>query len=264
MPAEFGVMVDDTSTIDFTPVASGSIQPDELYIIRSTDKQYAAITYNGAAYNTSLANKAQVFKGVSGVTDFAVTDGNPVIYRITDFVQHQTISMRIVNKLPPDIIRSGNLNANYWYFVEHDTDQTDTTDHVTYRGVDYPARSSFLCDPSDLTFAVSGDIHLRRCWDKDFDWATMQPGDLDYGHWQYEQKPKWCRFVLGDTPRCFMTANNNRQNEMKTDENGEYLTTGNPAFYPMENMDGGLAIPSFPPQGTLIQFSLEVTTVNPE
>jgi hypothetical protein len=261
MPAEFGIMVDNTSTIDFTPVSSGSIQPDELYIIRSTDKQYAAITYNGVAYNTALANNVQVFKGVTGQAGFAVTSGNPVIYRITDFVQHQTISMRIVNKLPADIIRSGNLNANYWYFVEHDTDQTNTADHVTYKGVNYPARSSFLCGPGDLTFAVSGDIHLRRCWDKDFNFDTEA---IDKEFWRYEQKPKWCRFVLGDTPRCFMTANNNRQNEMQTDENGEYLTTGNPAFYPLENMSGGLAIPSFPAQGTFIQFSLEVTTVNPE
>ncbi|MDR1089577.1 MAG: hypothetical protein LBL79_00750, partial [Prevotella sp.] len=260
MPTEFGVMTDNTSTIDFTPVASGSIQPDELYIVRSTDKQYAAITYNGAAYNTALANNVQVFKGVTGQAGYAVTSGNPVIYRITDFVQQQTIDMRIVNRLPADIIRSGNLDEYYWYFVEHDTDQYNTTDYVTFRGVNYPARSSFLCDPGDdPAFTVSGNIHLRRCWDKDFNFDTEA---IDKEFWRYEQKPKWNKIVIGDTPRCFMTSNSDRENEMKSKDN-EYLTTGHPDFYKMENGDGALKIPSFPIQGSYIQFSIEVTTVNP-
>jgi len=260
MPAEFGIMVDNTSTIDFQPVTTGSIQPDELYIVRSTDKQYAAITYNGAAYNTSLSNNAQIFKGVAGQTGFAVTAGTPVICKITDFVQQQTIDIRIVNKLPTDIIRSGNLNADYWYFVTHDSDQNNTTDYITYKGVNYPSRSSFLCDASDLTFLVSGDIHLRRCWHKDFNFET-EAVDADF--WAIEQKPKWCKIIIGDTPRCFMMDNNNRQNEMQSDESNEYLTTGNPAFYNMETGDGGLAVPSFPVQGTFIQFGIEVTTINP-
>jgi hypothetical protein len=260
MPVEFGIMVDNTSTIDFTPVTSGSIQPDELYIIRSTDKQYAAITYNGVAYNTSLANNVQVFKGVTGQAGFTVTSGNPVIYKITDFVQQQTIDMRIVNKLPADIIKTEALLAGYWYFVEHDTDQGNTDDYVTYNGNNYYTGSSFLVQAGVTTFTITGDIHLRRAWKDNFDFENET---IDKEFWRYEQKPKWCKLVLGDTPRCFMTANNSRQNEMQADEFGEYLTTGNPAFYNMENGDGGIAVPSFPVQGMFIQFSIEVTTVNP-
>lgn len=263
MPLYFGVMVDSESVIDFTMISPTGVQDGELYIVRSADKQYAAITYNGASYNTSLANNAQVFKGVSGQTGFTITSGNPVIYRITDFVQHQTIGMRIVNKLPADIIRSGNLNADYWYFVEHDTDQGNTTDYITYNGNNYYSGSSFLVQAGVTNFTIAGNIHLRRCWHKDFNWETMQPTDVDYNFWLNEQKPKWCKIVLGDTPRCFMTANNNRQNEMQTDENGEYLTTGTPAFYRMENGDGGITIPSYPVQGAYMQLRLVITTQNP-
>lgn len=263
MPLDFGVMVDNTSTIDFTPVASGNIQTDEIYIVRSTDKEYAGITYNNVNYNTALSNNVQVFKGVEGQTTFTVTDGNPVIYPLTDFVQHQTVEVRIVNKIPSGNIQAGTaLTSGYWYIVEHDTDQSNTTHYVTYGGANYKVGSSFLASGT-ASFTKSGNVHLRRCWHNDFDWESMTPNSLDYNFWLNEQKPKWCKIVLGDTPRCIMVANSNRYNEMQTDANGDYITTGNPAFYPLENGNSGIALPTFHIQGTFMQMRLTVTTTNP-
>jgi len=260
MTVDFGLMVDNTSTIDFTPVTSGNIQADELYIVRSSDKKYAAITYNGIGFNTALANDVQVFKGIAGLTVFTVASGNPVIYKLTDFVQHQTIEVRIVNRIPTGNITAGTaLTSGYWYFIEHDTEQNNTTDYVTYGGVNYYVGSSFLASGT-ATFTKSGNVHLRRCWKDAFDFATET---LDKTFWQNEQKPKWCKIVLGDTPRCVMTANSNKQNEMQSDANGDYITTGNPAFYQSEMGDAGIAIPTFPIQGTYMQMRLTVTTINP-
>lgn len=259
MPVEYGIMIDDTSTIDFDNVSSGNIQPGELYLVRSTDKQYAAITYNGVDYNTSLLNKAQVFKGVAGQAAWSVKDGNPVIYRLTDFVQHQTVEMRIVNKLPADIIKTGSLLVNYWYFVEHDTDQKNTTDFITYGNKKYYTGSSFLVQSGVTTFTATGNIHLRRAWNDDFNFDTET---VDKEFWRYEQKPEWFQIVLGDIPSCFMTANSNREAEMRRGADGKYLTNGHPEFYGME-MDAGLAVPSFPIQGSYLQLRLTMTTTNP-
>jgi hypothetical protein len=168
--------------------------------------------------------------------------------------------VRIVNKIPPGNIVAGTaLTSGYWYLVEHDTDQSNTTDYVTYGGANYKAGSSFLANGT-ASFTKSGNIHLRRCWKDVFDYDTET---LDKTFWTNEQKPKWCKIVLGDTPRCFMKANSSKQNEMQADANGDYLTTGNPEFYTLENGDGGIAIPTFPIQGTYMQMRLTVTTVNP-
>lgn len=260
MPVDFGVMIDNTPTIDFTPVNSGSIVTDTLYIIRSTDKNYAAITYNGVAYDTAVANNNYIFRGVAGVTSFTVTSGNAVIYKVSDFVQHQTFELRIVNKIPSGNIAAGTaLTSDYWYLVEHDTDQSNTTDYVTYGGVNYPVGGSFLASGTD-TFTKSGNVHLRRCWKDAFDYETET---LDKVFWQNEQKPKWCKIAIGDTPRCFMTANSTRENEMQADANGEYLTTGHPDFYKTEGGAGGVIIPSYSVQGTYMQLRLTMTTINP-
>ena len=260
MPVDFGVMIDNTSTIDFTPIASGNIQAGELYLVRSSDKKYAAITYNGVGYNTALTNNVQVFRGVTGITAFAVASGNPVIYKLTDFVQHQTLEVRIVNRIPSGNIVAGTaLTSGYWYLVEHDADQSNTTDYVTYGGANYKVGSSFIASGT-ASFTKSGNVHLRRCWKDTFDFATET---LDKTFWQNEQKPKWCKIVLGDKPRCLMNGNSNKQNEMKTDANGDYITTGNPEFYQSENGEGGIAIPTFPIQGTYLQMRITVTTINP-
>lgn len=260
MPVDFGVMIDNTSTIDFTPVNSGSIAVDELYIVRSTDKQYASITYNGIAYDTAIANNNNIFKGVVGVTAFTITSGNAVVYKVSDFVQHQTFELRIVNKIPSGNIAAGTaLTSGYWYLVEHDTDQSNTTDYVTYGGVNYPVGGSFLASGT-ATFTKSGNVHLRRCWKDAFDYETET---LDKVFWQNEQKPKWCKIAIGDTLRCFMKSNSASESEMQTDANGEYLTTGHPDFYKNEGGIGGVVTPSYPVQGTYMQLRLTITTTNP-
>lgn len=266
MPADFGVMVDNTPTIDFTPVNTGSIEADELYIVRSTDKKYASVTYNKVVYNTALSNNNYVFKGVAGETGFTKTEGeNPVIYKLTDFVQHQTLDMRIVNKLPAGNIKSGALKNNYWYFVEHDTDQNNKTDYITYAGKNYCSGSSFLVKGGVTSFSIPNGhaVHLRRAWADDFNYETMPDTDEDKAFWRYEQKPKWSKIVIGDTPRCFMTANSDRENEMKSDSYNEYLTTGHPDFYKQENGDAGFKVPSFLIQGSYIQLRIAVSTLNP-
>lgn len=258
MAVDFGIMIDNTSTIDFEPISA--IAADELYIVRSTDKEFAQISYNGVTYDSSVANKNYIFKGVGGVTDFSITQGNAVVYLVTDFVQHQTFELRIVNKLPSEIITTGNLLENYWYFVEHDSDQNNATDYVTYNGKKYYSGSSFLVQGANVSFTITGNIHLRRCWKDVFDFDTET---IDKAHWQLEQKPKWCKLVIGDTPRCFMMSNSDREKEMRINDNGEYMTTGHPDFYKQENGDSGIITPSFAVQGTYMQIRLTATTVNP-
>lgn len=258
---KYGFLLDAEKNIDLdNPILAGEnkIEPGVSYLVRSTDKNYATAIYNGTTYNTSLASpKANIIIGVDGATSFNAGQGNPVLYKIPDNRGYQSVLLRIVNRIPADIIKTGNLSANYWYLVEHDTDQSDKTGYITYNGVKYYAGSSFLVKAGVLSFAVSGNIHLRRCWNENYN-----PNDAqDKAFWLNEQKPKWIN-VNPDDLYCLMKSNNENELEMQADGNGVYITSGHPDFYNMVLGAGGIAVPKYPIKGAYIQLRIPVSTLN--
>ncbi len=231
---KYGLAVDTSENIESTPAQSGDIEPGSYYVVRSVDEDIATIDYNGTSYSSSLAERKNIFLGVLGQTEFAQST-NATLYKLTGQLQYRHIDMRIANKIPDEIIKTGSLASGYWYLVEHDSDQENTTDYVTYKGVKYPATSSFLTDNSNLAFTTTGNIHLRRCWKEDFDYGVEA---IDKDFWKNEQKPKWFK-VIGSDLRCLMKRNVEIENEMQIDENGDYITSGHPQFYKIIVGDNG-------------------------
>ncbi|MDR2954510.1 MAG: hypothetical protein LBV43_05470 [Prevotella sp.] len=246
-PEGYGIILDNKENMAENPTLSGNIQTDKTYIIRSNNPDMATVTYDGKTYNSSIGNRNNVFRGTS-ITTF-VTSSNAVVYEILDEVQYQTVGLRIVNKIPETKITSGNLTNGYWYLVEHDNEQSNTTDYITYKGVNYPSLSSFLVDASDLTFSKTGSIHLRRCWKDDFDSTTET---LDKTFWQNGQKPKWVD-VLPEDPRCLMKGNTDKEVEMQTDTKDTYIASGHPDFYKYLLELSGTKKPAFQIRGTYMQ-----------
>ncbi|GHV39653.1 hypothetical protein FACS1894179_04880 [Bacteroidia bacterium] len=264
-PKMYGVFMDSSPSLSSIPVnKNGEIIPYEngvqrTYMVRSNDDTEATITYNGVTYSSGISTRNNIFRGVDNVTSFTTVTANAVVYEILDEVMHQTIQMRIVNKIPGGNITAGTaLASGYWYLVEHDTDQSNTTDYVTYAGTDYPVGSSFIASGTD-TFTKSGNVHLRRCWNDAFDYDTET---LDKSFWTNEQKPKWFD-VLPDDLRCLMKNNNGSELEMQTDADGNYIASGHADFYHSVLGDSGVVKPSYNINGTYMQLRLVITTVNP-
>lgn len=264
-PKPYGVFVDSSPSISSTPVnQNGGIVPYEngtqrTYLVRSNDALEATITYNGVTYSSGISTRNNIFRGVDNVTSFVSVTTNAVVYEILDEVMHQTIQMRIVNKIPSGNIAAGTaLTSEYWYLVEHDTDQSNTTDYVTYGGVNYPVGSSFLASGTG-TFTKSGNIHLRRCWKDSFDYNTET---LDKTFWADEQKPIWFD-VIPDDLRCLMKNNSGIELEMQTDTAGGYIASGHPEFYNSILGVTGITKPSYPIKGTYMQLRVIITSQNP-
>ena len=258
---KYGFLLDAEKNIDLdNPILPGQnkIESGVSYLVRSTDKNYATVVYDGATYNTSLASpRTNIIIGVDGVTSFNAGQGNPVLYKISDNRGYQSVLLRIVNKIPSDIIKTGNLLANYWYLVEHDNNQSNTSDYITYNGVKYYSGSSFLAKAGALNFTVSGNIHLRRCWNENYNPDDAQ----DKAFWQNEQKPKWIN-VNPDDMYCLMKSNNESAQEMQTDGEGAYITSGHPYFYNMVLGSSGIAVPKFAIKGAYIQLRVPMSTLN--
>lgn len=263
-----GVLMDSMSNIDFdNPIyaTSNSIKEGERYLVRSIDEEFASITYNGNTYSTSLAQtRANLVVGSSAAGSFSVLSGNPVLYRISNPLQFQSMKLRIVNKIPEKRIKQNeSLDNNYWYLVEHDKDSNNTTDHITYNNIKYYVGSSFLCQDGITSFTSSGGIHLRRCWNQDYD----KPSDekLDASFWEYDQKPKWCNVELG-VMECLLENNSLAAKEMEKDntsDNFEYISSGHQMFNKLANSLSG--IPSYTPvkiRGAYLQIKLEFSTLN--
>ena len=266
MPQLYGVLIDSLPNLlndAGQAVVSGNIAAGEMYMVRSSDVNIASVTYSGSTYSSALSSRNNIFKGVAGVTTFTAASGTPVVYKINDILSYQSIQVRIVSKIPEDIITSSNLAANCWYIVEHDTDQNNTTDYITYNGVNYKSQDSFAVQPGTLAFTKSGNIHLRRCWHKDFDWATGNGVGSDSDFWQNKQKPDWCD-VLPEDPRCLMKNNHAMAHEMARGADGRYITSGHPDYY--NNIAGASGVPwpdNIYMSGAYMQIRLLVTTVNP-
>lgn len=264
-PKAYGISVDSSPTISSTSInKNGGIVPYEnaaqrTYIVRSNDDFEATITYNGVTYSSAISTRNNIFRGIDNVTSFTTVTTNAEVYEILDEVMHQTIQMRIVNKIPSGNIAAGTaLTSGYWYLVEHDTDQNNTTDYVTYGGTNYLVGSSFIASGTG-TFTKSGNVHLRRCWNDAFDYDTET---VDKSFWANEQKPKWFD-VVPDDMRCLMKNNNVNEVEMQTDSNGIYIASGHPDFYNSILGVSGISKPSLPIKGTYMQLKVDITSLNP-
>ncbi|MDU1893107.1 MAG: hypothetical protein E6767_20715, partial [Dysgonomonas sp.] len=197
-PKEYGVNVDSTPTIG-DEVGTGDITKDEYFIVRSANSGKSTVYYNGAYYTSSLTERNNIFKGVDGSTGFTDVYGNAKVFKILDEIQYQTIQMRIVNKIPSEIItQDKTLDNGYWYLVEHDTDQSNTTDYVTCGGKNYYVGESL--NPGATNFVANGNVHLRRCWFTNFNYDTEAK---DKAFWENEQKPEWIE-VTPDDMFCLM------------------------------------------------------------
>ena len=263
MPYLYGVLIDSLPNLlcdSGQEVLSGNIEAGEMYMVRSKDTAEASVKYNNTVYSSALSSRNNIFRGVAGVTAFTANAGTQAVFKINDILGYQSIQMRIVNKIPPDIITSGDLTIFYWYLVEHDTDQSNTTDYVTYRGVNYKAGDSFVVVSMNETFTKSGNIHLRRCWNRNFKWGDAA-GDLDF--WQNEQKPDWFD-VLPEDPRCLLKNNHPLSIEMMRGEDGKYITSGHSEYYNKITGASGIQSPNdIYIQGAYMQLRIPVTTVNP-
>lgn len=261
LPYQYGVLIDSIPNLlcdsgeEVTAIEAG-----EMYMLRSSDENAASVTYSGSTYSSVLSSRNNIFKGVAGVTTFTVASGNPVVYKINDILGYQSVQMRIVNKIPDGNIVSGNLQVDYWYLVEHDNDQKNTTDYVTYSGINYKAGDSFMVKPGVLTFTKSGNIHLRRCWKQDFDFNTET---MDKSFWQNEQKPEWCD-VLPEDPRCLMKDSHILSFEMARGTDGKYISSGHPEYYNNISGASGVLSPNdIYISGVYMQIRLPITTLNP-
>ena len=264
-PKIYGVFVDSSSSLSSVPVNKNTgIEPygngaSRTYIVRSNDDLEATIIYNGVPYSSSVYARNNTFRGVDGVASFTTVTTNAVVYEILDEVMHQTMQMRIVNKIPTGNIAAGTpLADGYWYLVEHDTDQGNATDYVTYGGSNYKVGSSFIASGTGA-FVKTGNVHLRRCWKDDFVYDTET---LDKAFWTNEQKPKWFD-VLPDDLRCLMKNNNGNEQEMQSDADATYIASGHADFYNDILGVTGVVKPSYPIQGAYMQLRLVITTQNP-
>lgn len=265
MPYLYGVLIDSLPNLlndAGQEVSSDSIEAGEMYIVRSSDENTASVTYSGSTYSSALSSRNNIFKGVANVTTFSGT-GKYVVYKINDILNYQSVQMRIVNKIPSEIIGVGSsLKMGYWYFVEHDTDQSNTTDYVKVGGVKYYVGDSFLIDSSGMEngLTITGTVHLRRCWKQAF---VFESETIDKDFWQNEQKPEWCD-VLPDDTRCLMYNNHSMSIEMMRGEDGKYITTGHPEYYNKILGASGVQSPdNIYIQGTYMQIRLPITTANP-
>lgn len=257
-PKEYGIFVDSTPTLSDSVVTT--IKEGKTYYVRSSNTDEATIVYNNVTYSSALLNQANIFFGVPGETSFTNFSGNAVVYEVIDNKAiHQTIQMRIVNKIPAGKILAGtSLASGYWYLVEHDLGQSNKTDYVTYNGVNYPVGGSFLASGT-ASFTKSGNVHLRRCWRDTFDYGSET---VDKSFWENEQKPIWFD-VRPDDLRCLMKNNNANASEMLTDAVGGYRASGHESFYNDILGASGVRIPAFPIKGTYMQLRLVITTQNP-
>lgn len=258
-PRKYGIDIDSTPTLSGSKVSV--IEKDKNYYVRSLDNNEAIITYDGVKYSSALLARNNVLRGVAGKTSFASDTANAAVYEILDEVQHQTIQMRIVNKIPSALVASGALQAGYWYLVEPESSD-DISGSVIYDGVSYPAYASFIAVDGKLTFTTTGNVRLRRCW-KDL-YNENDSDTTDKAFWQNEQKPIWFD-VLSDDLRCLMAYNNGQQAEMQRDSKGDYIGSGHPDFYnSLLGVSGNPGLmQAFPIKGTYMQLRLVITTQNP-
>lgn len=255
LPKEYGVWLDNTLTLADTPTTT--IEAGKTYYVRSSDDTIASIVYNSGTYTSALVNNNNVFIGASGAASFTDTNGNAQVFEVIDNkALHQTIQMRIADAIPTTQITSGALTVGVWYLVEHDTDQSNTTEYVTYGGSKYYVGSSFLVVSGTTIFTPSSaNVHLRKCWADNYTYGS----DSFYTG---KQQPVWFD-VLPNDPRCLMKNNNNLEAEMQKDASNNYVASGHTDFYDSILGANSTKLPAYQIKGTYMQLRLVITTQNP-
>lgn len=262
-PISYGTITDSTGNIDYTPISQlDGIVEGKNYIVRSTNDEEATIIYDEKTYSSSILSNNFNFKGVADKVSFTPSN-NAVVYEITDHILYSTLKMRIVNQIPPQDpktpIKSGELIADYWYLVETINSENQENSHIKYKNKLYKSGDSFLVTKDNLTFEVSGNAYLRRCWNKDFNFDTEK---VDKEFWKFQQMPKWFDVVMDD-PRCLMKGNTNLSKEIQTDDDGHYIASGHPLFYKKAIALNGTAVPTYNIQGAYMQLQVEIRTLEP-
>lgn len=249
-----GVSVNSVKAIQ---ALTENIEANVNYLVRSANDAGAVISYNGVEYRSSVIDRNNVFKGVSGVTNYTTVSGNPDIYVVLSTPMYKSVQLRVVNEIPAGQITSGNLQTGYWYIVIPE-DLNNPVGEVNYKGTLYPPFSSFLTtDTSSFDIPTPG-VHLRRCWREEY---TQASETTDATFWSGRQKPKWVD-ILPEDLRCLHKDDKLNEKEMKSDGDGNYIASGHIDFYNEINGVNGIQSPGYPVIGTFIQLRIVITTLN--
>lgn len=258
LPYQYGVLIDSIpGLLCDTGQEVTVIEPNEFYYVRSKNVNEASVKYNNVIYSSALSTRNNIFKGVANFTSFSANTGEPVVYKINDVLNYNSIQLRIVNKIPEAEITSGSLQADYWYYVDY-KNSNNVSGAIVYNGVSYGATDSFLAKSGISTYTAHSNLKLRRCWHKDFEFKT---GITDEVFWQNEQKPLWIDVLPEDT-RCLMLNNSEKTQEMQS-SSGVYIASGHPDFYNSILGSSSIPIPAFPIKGAFMQIRIPLTTINP-
>lgn len=245
--------------LDFPFKADSIIDGGKSYVVRSIDSSEATVTYNGKTYSSSLSERNNILIGINGISFADSHTDNAWLAPILDLSNTPYFYICVVDEIPNDIITSGTLDYNYLYFVEPN-DLSSPSGYVTYNGIQYPPYSSFaVYSEFGNSFTITGNCHLRRCWNVNFNFNTEV---IDRDFWENRQKPIFSRVNVGDM-RCFMKNNNQNSGEMLMMNNGRYFMSGEDGFYDNITGESGFIIPAYPITGRFMQLRVTISTANP-
>lgn len=262
LPEFAGISPDSSYGLAKDPTEKNKLQPSTHYIVRSKSGYNAisSIRYNNVVYSSSVLLRKNVFLTSNITPQPAYTDesGQPEIFQVLDMSNQKSIQARLMRELPTAIITPGNLQKDYWYFVEP-TNLNDLTGYVTYKGTKRPALDSFLAD-STATFETTANVRLRRCWKQDYNHNTET---TDKAFWENKQKPYYFDIASNDL-RCLLKDSNPLSVEMAVGEDGKYIASGHVEFYNAITGASGRKIPPYDNiVGSFLQLRIPITTINP-
>lgn len=228
--------------IDQEPIDTDAIlESGKYYWLTSSDGAVATITFNGVTYSSAQGSLNWLILG-NGSSSYVPVSGSPVVYEVLDNLSYQSIGMRVIHSVTDKQLKTGQLDLGRWYMVEHDNDQSNTTDYIRVAGKNYYVGSSFWVEFSNMQngWQIVGNVHLLPLW--------------------RETEDNWMN-VLPDDTRCILARGNKGQLEVARDSEGKYLSSGHPDFYNQvtdpDNQVGYLT-------GTYIQLRLAMNTKNIE
>lgn len=262
LPEFAGISPDSSYGLAKDPTEKNKLQPSTHYIVRSKSGYNAisSIRYNNVVYSSSILLRQNVFLTSNITPQPAYTDegGQPEVFQVLDMSNQKSIQARLMRELPTATITSGNLQKDYWYFVEP-TNLNDLTGYVTYKGTKRPALDSFLAD-STATFETTANVRLRRCWKQDYNHNTET---TDKAFWENKQKPYYFDIASNDL-RCLLKDSNPLSVEMAVGEDGKYIASGHVEFYNAITGASGRKIPPYDNiVGSFLQLRIPITTINP-
>ncbi|MBF0574546.1 hypothetical protein [Dysgonomonas sp. GY617] len=262
LPEFAGISPDSSYGLAKDPTEKSKLQPSTHYIVRSKSGYNAisSIRYNNVVYSSSVLLRKNVFLTSNITPQPAYTDesGQPEVFQVLDMSNQKSIQARLMRELPTATITSGNLQKDYWYFVEP-TNLNDLTGYITYKQTKRPALDSFLAD-STATFETTANVRLRRCWKQDYNHSTET---TDKAFWENKQKPYYFDIASNDL-RCLLKDSNPLSVEMAVGEDGKYIASGHVEFYNAITGASGIKIPPYDNiVGSFLQLRIPITTINP-